>query len=101
MKTSDLFNTDSLIEDFKPDDDSAESAHSYYIDSGRKLDNLVQKAQRILPGKTIKLKPKPHKCDPDTLPFASEYEHLKTVVGQENLCKNFERFVNNEKLSKR
>jgi hypothetical protein len=59
-------------------------SESVYIDTGRKLDNKVQKAQRISAAGIISKQrgPKPFKVDLDMLPYTDEREHLMTVVGQ-------------------
>jgi len=59
---------------------SATTDRSYYIDSARKLDNLVQKAQRILPSHVIKIKSERYLVDPEALPYANEQEHLTAAA---------------------
>lgn len=60
----------------QPMRESPSEERSFYVDSGRKLDNKVQKAQRIIPGREIKPKYSVSKFNISTLPFANEHEHL-------------------------
>ena len=78
------------------------SGESFYVDSGRKLDNKVQKAQRISAMSIInKKRNKTYKVDLEMLPYTDEQEHLFTVIGQNEILKNFEKYMAAEKLNKR
>ena len=78
------------------------SGESFYVDSGRKLDNKVQKAQRISAMSIInKKRDKTYKVDLEMLPYTDEQEHLFTVIGQNEILKNFEKYMAAEKLNKR
>jgi CBS-domain-containing membrane protein len=78
------------------------SGESFYVDSGRKLDNKVQKAQRISAKSIInKKRDKTYKIALEMLPYTDEKEHLFTVIGQNEIRKNFEKYMAAEKLNKR
>jgi hypothetical protein len=53
----------------------------YFVDEGRRLDNKVQRAQRIIPKAPIKTKTQVYRVNPAILPFVNKEEHLQTVVG--------------------